>query len=144
MPENLNRPSDSITGQVLSFGSSGLVVSTEIGQVCGSCSAKCGVRQSPFSVSIAARTEIPLQDGQAVFLVLDRGALAQISLSLYLIPALGLLAGAFCSYSMGGGDLSQAAAGIFGFALGLLSARFILRRMYPAGAPLCAKQLTDK
>ncbi len=141
---DLEQPSEHITGQVRSSVSNELEVTTQIGQVCGSCSAKCGGRQSPRSVAVLARAQAPIQRGQAVFLDLASGALAQISLSLYLLPAIGLLAGAFCSYALGLGDLPQAVTGVVGLLLGLQTARVFLRRQYLASSPLRAVQINDK
>lgn len=143
MPDKITRPSEHITGRVAATASHRVDVSAQTGMACGSCSAKCGARQIPQNTVVQARANSFLSAGQSVILEADTGALAQISLSLYLLPALGFLVGAFVAFELALGDFSQALFGLLGLVLGLLLARLYLRQRYRAGTPLCAVQTTE-
>ena len=90
---------------------------------------------------VHAVSRVPLREGQSVVLDLAPGTLARISLSLYLLPAIGFLAGAFLATNWGLADLGQAVAGIVGLFVGLSIARRCLRRQFGEMSPLSAVQV---
>lgn len=144
MPDEPRDAGGLVTGRVGEISAELVEVSAEMGVACASCSAKCGARQTPQTAVVQARFSNPLKPGQTVILEAEDGALAQISLSLYLMPALGFLSGAYLAYSFALGDGWQALFALLGLAAGLSVSRRFLRRRYTAGTPLCAVQLTDK
>lgn len=144
MPDDSRDTGGYVTGRVGMTSADTVEVSAEMGMACASCGAKCGARQTPQTAVVQARFSNPLKPGQTVMLEAEDGALAQISLSLYLLPALGFLAGTYLAYNFALGDGWQALFALLGLAAGLFVARRLLRRRYTAGTPLCAVQLTDK
>lgn len=120
-------------------------VSVQKNAVCGSCNAACGARLAPQpAVRVTVRNPESLSAGRAVFLAADPGALARISLLLYLFPAAGFVAGAYCAKVSGFGDLLQGGVGLLALVAGLWLARQVLEQKYSAGAPLSAEQIHDK
>jgi len=143
MSVGITQSGENITGRVSATSDTHVEVTAQSGAACSSCSAKCGARQTPQKTLLQARSIVPMRSGQSVILEADAGALAQISLSLYLLPALGFLIGAYVGYAMSFGDLQQALFGLLGLVCGLLLARLYLRQRYSAGTPLCALQPTE-
>lgn len=127
-----------VVGRVQSVGAAGALVSAPRGGACAGCAAPCGPTpaSSRQTVSIAAGAE--LSPGQAVVLEAPPGALAQISLSLYLLPSLGLVLAAWLAHRLAWGDGLQAVAALSGLVLGLGVARLWLARRFGAAAPVRA------
>lgn len=115
----------------------------QLGASCASCSAKCEARQGLHTTVAEAEVSEPLTEGGSVLLTAKDGALAHISLSLYLFPMTGFLLGAAVAYTQGLSDLLQAASGMVGLFACLIVARLYLRWRYNAGTPLRALHISD-
>lgn len=136
-------PDGKVVAQVRRVSARVIEVAAETGTACGSCSAKCGARHTPQTVVVEARARGAVATGQPVVLQADDGALANVSLALYFLPAVGFLLGAFLAYSASWGDGPQALMGLLGLAAGLFYARCYLRRRYRACIPLSVAQSID-
>ncbi len=132
-----------LTGTAAAGGTGEVLVKTQLGAACVSCSSKCGARRSPRITTVLARADAPLAAGRRVVLAPHEGAVAQISLLLYLLPATGFLVGALLGHTGGQGDLVQGLLGLVGLGIGLLASRRVLALRFSAGAPISALQSSE-
>lgn len=137
--------------KVLSVAEHSIWVSADRQQGCAKCEAGegCGggmltklVKRKAAELEV--RCEITgLQPGDEVIVGLDERALLKTSLMAYLVPVIGLFAGAlFAQYLLGANDLVTAAMGLVGLAAGfLLLGRFSERvRAKPEYMPTVLKR----
>lgn len=122
-------------GRVVSTGAGGTWVETLARAGCGRCDQPGGCGQNSITRLFASRnrrvrvaTEIPLASGDRVLIGIPDGQLLRASLVVYLLPLLGLVAGAVAGHF---GSNGSEGVSILGAALGMgggfLAAHFAAR-----------------
>jgi sigma-E factor negative regulatory protein RseC len=96
---------------------------------CSGCKQSCpsAMADGLFSgkiVRLPVASEIPLKPGDKVIVGIEESALASGSLWVYLLPLLGLFAGALIGKSLGGADLASALGGLVGIGLCFMGLKF--------------------
>ena len=123
----------------------GLVqVQTEAQTGCHTCGAKSGCGSSLIAQMFPARFNQllklpaghlvrPPRPGDHVVIGIDETYLQKISLLLYAVPLVGLLAGAIAGQVIAGTELLSILGGLLGLSVGLLSVKWGAARMLTAG-----------
>jgi sigma-E factor negative regulatory protein RseC len=99
------------------------------GSACSGCAESCpsAVAGGLFGdkrVRMKLACDLPLRPGDKVLVGVDEAALAGASLRIYLLPLLGLFAGALLGQSVAGSDLASALGGLLGLGFSLAGLRF--------------------
>lgn len=145
------------TGKVVALEGRMAWVETLRTSACDSCSAKSGCGHSALAklgqnhVHMQAHSDLILSVGDQVVIGVPEDVMVKSSLLAYLMPLLGMMAGALLVQQVQPGDLYTALGGFSGLLAGFLALRWhfhrnqhdkryqpvVLRRLYSADASVC-------